>query len=292
MKDTWTYPSLYHIKGTGNVTSPEYDYFNNLELYPKFQLEFEQFKTQLLNLIESPTPSSILRYGDGDHFFLKKQAIGSANPGARSLGVPYDQLNNHEDFIQGVLENDLITAEIFVAARNYFEELYPEREIDFPLEYIYGIIANKWLFKNFNHKKIGLIGASEKLYVIEELMQHKEYQDYLQINSFTDYIHFPQKFACDDIDLVENFVSSQLKDSTSDVFLVGIGSAKLALLSRFKKYRNSLFLDVGCGIDALAGCVNWTRPYFYDWTNFKLKNYNYNNIDYMGYTGKGKQIIL
>jgi hypothetical protein len=292
MNNNWPFPPFYQIKNTGNVLSNDYEYFNNPELYPNFQQEFIEFQQLILKLKNSTDPVSILRYGDGDHFVLTKKEIGSATPGRRALGVSYSELKNHQEFIEGVLKNDYISAEIFPTARNYFKELYPDRKIDFPLEFIYGVIANKWLFNVLKDKKVGIIGASEKLYLIKELMEYKEYKEYLGINGFTDYIHFPQKYACDDIELVEEFVANQLKSSTSDIFLLGIGHAKLALLHRFKKYRNVAFIDVGCGIDAIAGCINITRPYFFDWINYRIEGYNYSDIDYLNYHGLGQHIIL
>ena len=278
----WKYPDQYKIQGTGNVNRQDYDYFNDLSLYPEFQSEFGKFKQILLNLKEIDSkPISMLRYGDGDHYFLTKQPIGSASPGARALGKPYSQIHNHHEFVEGVCKNDYILAEIFPLARNYFSSLY-DRKIDFPLEYIYGMISNRWFFENYKGKRIGLIGASEKLNVIEKLLKYDEYCDYIGATNF-DLIHFPQKFACDDINLVEEFVANQLVNSTADIYLVGISSAKLALLHRFKKYRNVSYIDVGCGIDALAGCVSSTRPYFYNWVNYRLSNYDYSSIDYMKY---------
>jgi len=286
----WKYPPQYKIEGAGNVYRTEYDYFNDLSLYPNFQEEFDDFKQILLDLKkENAEPISMLRFGDGDYFFLTKQPVGSATPGRRALGKDYSQLNNHNEFVEGVCQNDYIFAEIFPSARNYFKMLYP-REIDFPLEYIYGVIANRWFFENFKDKRIGLIGASEKLNIIEKLLEHKEYRDYIGSNDF-DLIHFPQKFACDDIDLVEDFVANQLESSKADIYLVGIGSSKLALLHRFKKYRNASFIDVGCGIDALAGCVSSNRPYFCNWVNFRLSNYDYSSIDYMNYNHANEQYL-
>ena len=140
--------------------------------------------------------------------------------------------------------------------------------------------------------KIGLIGASEKLYLIEELMKYDEYKEYLGLDNFNDYIHYPQKYACDDIDKVEEFVGNQLKESNSDIFLVGIGHSKSAILHRFKKYTDAVFMDVGAGIDNIAGCINIGRPYAGDWTNYRIKDYDYSNIDYLRYSGDGKEIIL
>ena len=123
-------------------------------------------------------------------------------------------------------------------------------------------------------------------------MQYKEYQEYLGLESFTDYIHFPQKYAADDIDLVEDFVGKQLQESKSDIFLLGIGHAKSGVLHAFKKYKNAVYLDVGAGIDMIAGCINIRRPYAGDWVNFRINGYDYSNIDYLRYSGEGKHKFL
>ena len=49
------------------------------------------------------------------------------------------------------------------------------KKISYPAEYGYGLVANKWFFQNFKGR-IGLLGASEKIYLIEELMQYQQYQ--------------------------------------------------------------------------------------------------------------------
>ena len=51
-------------------------------------------------------------------------------------------------------------------------------------------------------------------------------------------------------------------------------------------------MDVGASIDAIAGCININRPFVGDWTNYRLKDFDYSNIDYLKYSGKGKEIIL
>ena len=73
---------------------------------------------------------------------------------------------------------------------------------------------------------------------------------------------------------------------------MGIGHSKSALLYRFKKYTNAIFMDVGAGIDNIAGCININRPYAGDWTNYRIKDYDYSNIDYLRYSGEGKTIVL
>ena len=111
----------------------------------------------------------------------------------------------------------------------------------------------------------------------------KEYQDYLGLDQFEDYIHIPQKFACDDIDATEKMVAEQLDKSSAQIFLVGIGHVKSGLLHRLKKYRNAVFLDVGTGIDALGGLIDHHRPYMGDWTNYRVNSFDYDKLDILQY---------
>ena len=184
---------------------------------------------------------------------------------------------------------DYYTCEIYPENRSMFSKVI-DKEIDYPAEFGYGLVANKWLLETFKGR-IGLIGASEKLNVIQDLMSHSEYKEYLGVDSFSDYIHFPQKYAADDIDVVEKFVGDQLKDSSADIFLLGIGHAKSGVLHQFKKYRPAVYLDVGAGIDMIAGCINTKRPYAGNWVNYRIKDYDYSSIDYLKYNAQNERTI-
>ena len=71
-----------------------------------------------------------------------------------------------------------------------------------------------------------------------------------------------------------------MKNSSSKLFLLGVGHVKSGLLSELKKIKNAVFLDIGVGIDALAGVINIKRPYFGLWNNFQIKNDSiYKEID-------------
>ena len=284
------YLDLYKIEGTVNLDSNPC--FTNPNTFPKFQEGLQIFKDHMISLVfedDSNMGFTFYKFGDGDYFFLKKQSFGSATPGQRALGIPYDEIN-HDEFVKGAQLNNFYTCEIYPENMSKFSEVIT-KEINYPAEYGYGLVANKWFFKKFSGK-IGLIGASEKLSLIEELMDKQEYKDYLGIDGFNDYIHYPQKYACDDIDSVEEYVGEQLKKSTSKLFLLGIGHSKSAILHRFKKYTDSVFMDVGAGIDMIAGCINVRRPFAGDWTNYRIEGYDYSDIDYLRYSGEGKQIIL
>jgi len=281
------YLDKYRIEGTTNLDS--HGCFHNENTYPLFQENLDKFKNHLIDLVDNKESKTFYKFGDGDYYFLKGESVGSASPGKRALSVSYDKIN-HQAFTDGVQLNDYYTCEIYPENLSRFKEVI-NKKIDYPAEYGYGLVANKWFFKQFSGR-IGLIGASEKLNVIEELMKHDDYKEYLGLDNFNDYIHFPQKYACDDIDVVEEFVGNQLKESNSDIFLLGIGHSKSAILHRFKKYTNAIFMDVGAGIDNIAGSINITRPYAGDWINYRIKDYDYSNIDYLRYEGKGEHIIL
>ena len=279
---------LYKIEGAVNLD--QHPCFEDKETFNQFQEGLEVFKYHINQLVlEKEDATTFYKFGDGDYRFLMAQEIGSAKPGNRALSVPYSEINleSHRD---GANKCDYYTCEIYPENRLMFSEVI-KKEISYPAEYGYGLVANKWFFKKFDGK-IGLIGAKEKLILIQELMKRQEYKDYLGINQFNDYIYYPQKYACDDIDSVEKYVGEQLEKSNSKIFLLGIGHSKSAILHRLKKYTNSVFMDVGAGIDMIAGCINITRPYAGDWVNYRINDYDYSNIDYLKYSGEGKEVIL
>jgi hypothetical protein len=153
--------------------------------------------------------------------------------------------------------------------------------VDLPMDVIYGLCANKWFFRTFKNK-IGLMGAGPKLDAIKKLMGYEEYQQYLGCDYFTDYINLPQRQALDDPDLEET-VRTGVRDSTCDVFLIGGGVSKLKFWHLLKDTRNCIFIDIGHGIDLIAGHGDLYRPYCGSWTNYKIGNGNtYGEVDEMG----------
>ena len=280
------YQDEYKIYGTTNLDS--HHCFHDEKTYPNFQNHLQNFKTHIGQLVDNKEAATFYKFGDGDFRFLTKNEVGSAKPGNRAISKNYDEID-HQRFIDNASKCDYYTCEIYPENRNMFKAVI-DREIDYPAEYGYGLVANKWFFERFE-ARIGLLGASEKLYLIEELMKNKEYQEYLGLESFTDYIHFPQKYAADDIDLVQGFVGSQLENAKADIFLLGIGHAKSGVLHSFTKYKKAVYLDVGAGIDMIAGCINTRRPYAGEWKNYRLKDYDYSTIDYLRYNAQNEHLI-
>ena len=282
------YLNQYKIEGT--INNDQNPCFHDETVYPKFQEELEGFKHLLIELVYLNEPKTFYKFGDGDYYFLNKIPTGSATPGRRALSKSYDDIN-HDAFVKGAQECDYYTCEIYPENRVNFIDVI-QRRIDYPAEFGYGLVANKWLLKTFAGQ-IGLIGAGLKLNIIKNLMEAPQYQEYLGLEKFEDYISLPQRFACDDLEATEKMVASQLMKSTSKIFLMGMGHVKSGLIHRLSKYRNAVFLDVGASIDALAGIIDVDRPYAGDWTNYQIDDVQlYKGIDFLAYDGKGKHIIL
>ena len=282
------YLDQYKIDGT--INNDQNPCFHDETTYPQFQEELEEFKHLLIELVYLKEPKTFYKFGDGDYYFLNKIPTGSATPGRRALSKSYDEIN-HDAFVKGAQECDYYTCEIYPENRVNFIDVI-QRRIDYPAEFGYGLVANKWLLKTFAGQ-IGLIGAGAKLNIIKNLMEAPQYQEYLGLEKFEDYISLPQKFACDDLEATEKMVASQLMKSTSNIFLMGMGHVKSGLIHRLSKYRNAVFLDVGASIDALAGIIDVDRPYAGDWTNYQIDDVQlYKGIDYLAYDGKGKHLVL
>ena len=283
------YLDLYKIEGS--VNNDQNPCFHNEESCPEFQEKLEFFKKLLIQQVKHNKSATYYKYGDGDYYFLKKQGVGSATPGKRALSKSYDSID-HDKFVEGAQLCDYYTCEIYPENRQRFSEVI-DKEIDFPAEFGYGLVANKWLFKTFVGK-IGLIGADTKMNIIQNIIEAPQYQEYLGLEKFEDYISLPQKFACDDIDATEKMVGEQLEKSTSKIFLMGMGHVKSGLIHRLKKYTDAVFLDVGSSLDAIAGIIDVDRPYFGDWTNYQIDEKNlYEGVDFLQYnSNKGKHITL
>jgi hypothetical protein len=277
---------LYEIEQTINLDN--HSCFNNESSYPKFQEDLIKYKNLISDLTNNNRGVTFYKFGDGDGRFLRAESVGSARPGQRALSKSYSEIDI-EEHRRGAQLCDYYTCEIYPENRRWFRQLI-HREIDFPAEYGYGLVGNKWYTETFGGS-IGLIGAGPKLELIQQLLEYDEYKEYLKIDKFEDYIEFPQKFAADDLTKLEQFLKPQLEKSTSKIFLLGIGHAKSGILYRFTNYKSAVYMDVGAGIDMFAGCINTRRPYAGNWTNFRLSNFDYSRIDYLNYN-RGNERLL
>lgn len=275
---------LYKIEGAQHYMHPNQLFLKDPTFFPQFQEGLEQFKSMILKQVEFDEDSaSYVHFGDGDYYFLKNIPVGSATPGKRALSIPYNKFDI-KPFREGWGKANFHCVEYLEKGMlQKLHELYPGQKT-IPTEYLYGLTSNKWFFKTFKGK-IGLIGAGPKMDLIKELMKHKKYQEYLGLEQFNDYIKIPQKFACDNLDNTINVVKEQLKKANPNtrIYLYGVGHVKSGLIHHLPKFKKAIYLDVGAGIDGIAGLLDHARPYAMGWVNHRLKNYDYSKLDLLNY---------
>ena len=89
-------------------------------------------------------------------------------------------------------------------------------------------------------------------------------------------------------------VKEQLEKADPDtrLYLYGVGHVKSGLMHHLPNIKKAIYLDVGAGIDGIAGLLDPDRPYAKAWINHRLKNYDYSNIDLLNYNKyKDKNIV-
>jgi hypothetical protein len=255
--------------------------YTDSTIEPNFQEYLQTFKTEIVETLSNKSSRTYFKFGDGDFYFLNGIGKGSAAPGNRAISR---QLTTEELSIFRMNSNgaDSYMCELASENREMFKHTFGSRKIDYPAEIVYGLVANRWLLR-IPKIRIGLIGAREKLNLIEHLLDFPEYKEYLGLEKFYNYVHIPQKFACDDLSERLAELKVGLEREHCDLYLVGIGHLKSGVISQLGKYSKSIFLDVGSGIDALAGVIDRERPYFGDWVNFRSQNFDYSNLDLLQY---------
>ena len=273
------YCDQYAIPGTRNLNRNIG--YTNPKLEPKFQDLLESFKSEVLSVLKQNSSRTYFKFGDGDYFFLRGIGIGSAAPGNRAISR---QLKEDElaTFIQNSRQADSYMCEIATENRALFKETFGNIKVDFPAEIVYGLVANRWILKIPNIR-IGLIGAEEKLSLIKHLLEFEDYRKYLGLKKFYNYVTIPQKFACDDLPKRLEEIREGLEREHCDLYLVGIGHLKSGVLAKLVNFSNSVFVDIGSGIDALAGIIDRERPYFGDWVNFRSRSFDYDKLDFLQY---------
>jgi hypothetical protein len=297
-------------------------------------------------------PLSILRFGDGDLYFVNAICSGSARPGNRALKIGYSEKKNLPDCRAGLFKTDYTVAEIdslmegglrlmlvlspiysianklmsrpfirylsshlkglqygmslrilhilgglfekFSIRLLFFPVLYFARKkytfnkrahpilkpFPYTFECVYALVASRMIFKAFP-SQIMLVGQREKLAAIQELCKHKAYREYIGIESFCGYVGVEKIGAADNEGLILDNLRKECIKTNPKLILIGIGSAKLYTIPRIREFTTAVVVDIGAGIDALAGVVSQDRPYFADWVNFKSKNIDYESMDMM-----------
>lgn len=277
----------YQIENCG-YSEPNWVYISGT-LGSNFQRGLESFKALLVASVNASRSETYLKFGDGDYYFLRGIPVGSAAPGKRAISktLPENVLADYQD--QAKLADFFLCEQLLPNRAMFFSTF--NKQPDFPAEYVYGLLSNRWLTNQFSGE-VGLIGSSSKLNLIRSMLKYEEYQNYLGLQDFRDYVAIPDRFAADDP--IESCVAvgDQLTGTSSKLFLVGVGHLKSALFAKVQDYRSAVYLDVGSGIDALAGIIDTKRPYMENWTNYQLKNQDrYENIDFLNFNNANIKIL-
>ena len=270
--------SLYFIEDTSNKEIEQLNgiEYNDPNFYPNFQIDINWLKNILIEKNENRESYIIMRVYDGEFLFLN-MIVGGNGP-KRHYSKPLTK-EFIKPFLDGCYQVDILSCQLNINMLKKFHNIIPNPKPKFiPMDIIYGLFANKWILSTFKHK-IALIGGNEKMNIIQELMKHEEYQKYVSNDYFIDYISVPERFSCDNTDVLIEHLGTEIKNSKAEVFLFGIGISKMAMAYKFKNYKNALFIDIGCGMSGLAGTVETDRPYFGNWVNYCIKTYDYSKID-------------
>lgn len=272
---------IYKIEGCSNIHSeqlegPEY---KNPNYYPEFKNKLEEFKKNIIEKYNDCKGFVVMRIYDGELRFLR-----CLTPNKRHVTkklIP----KFIKPFKEGCYKVDILSTQLNIKQEDIFKNIFKEKIFDLPMEIIYGLFANKWLLKKFKNN-IGLIGGDEKIKVIKELMKYQQYRNYVDNDYFVDYIEVPERCCCDNIEEITQKLKDKITNSKAKIFFYGFGIAKMAIAYKFKEFKNCPFIDIGCGMTALAGCCGTDRPYFGNWVNHRLKNYNYRNMDHLDFDNR------
>ncbi len=247
-------------------------------------------KDLLTGLVEKNQAASFYKFGDGDYYFLEGLPVGSAMPGRRAISRALTE-SELAEYNRRALQADYYMCELLKINRLMFASCLKGKQIDYPAEFAYGLLASGWLTRRFRGK-VGLIGSEKKLKIIRSLIEVGEYQDYLGLDRFEDYIPIPDKFAADNLPLKLEKLQEALQESKSSIFILGVGHLKSGILSRLGDFKKAVYFDVGSGIDALAGIIDTRRPYMGSWINHQLPDRHlYSEVDLLNFNNGNIRLL-
>ncbi|WP_419168983.1 hypothetical protein [Halobacteriovorax sp.] len=276
----WVWPK-YRIPYTRNINVADNLYFKNPFMISG-TYSYKLLKTIILlnERLNSKTPFSLVRLGDSEMLFLNGKMVG--NIVKRSFLNNDISRYNLEHYREKTNENDFICIPDNYSLNRFLSDMKFSKDLSISTENIYQLIATKIFFNQLKSKKIGIIGAKEKVDIIKSLVKYKKYREYVNIDNIVEYIGVPQKGASTDHEKTQRMIEDQMTGD-ADIYLVGMSVAKLVIQPSLRdKYQKS-FIDIGVGIDAMAGVIPNSKSYFGNWINFRIKDYDYSNINFFQY---------
>lgn len=277
----WVWPQ-YRVRGCRT-----YDHRSLVEgkipfgLSRPLQEHYNEVRGTIRDRISRRQKYSIIRLGDGEALFL--QGWRGGNIGRRHLTD--DVAIDLSAWRRSYQENDLLTFDSRWGQRRLWNSIEGERiRADYtPLTAIYALVANRDIFQLVKSRRVGIIGPGPKLAIIERLLRYPQYREYLGLAGFDSYVEIPQRGAVNDAEKVLRDIVAREREYPCDVYLVGLGIAKLRILSGIRDALDAVVIDIGSGLDAIAGIIPKDRPYFGSWVNYKLVGYDYDHVDVLAY---------
>lgn len=274
-KNNWVWPKykIPHIDNINTRDNVEHKYvFRNFGFNASYELLRLLFEIE--EDLHNNRPFCYLRMGDGEMYYLNSNIHGNL---IKRHGVDKKNLHNRKELIHLILK-----CKYLLTFKNpSFKYLLPnevKKSNTYDVYCNYQLVSSRILFSLIRNLKIGVIASSNKIELIKKLIQNEEYRRYVRINQIHEYIGIPEKNSGNNFQNTYDIIDEEYKDEC-DIYLVGIGISKMYVLPKLYEKYNKTFIDIGSGIDALAGTISNTRSYFGNWVNYKLKNHDYTKID-------------
>ena len=269
-ESTWILPG-YRIRGCVTYNHRDLVAMKLNYIAPGvFQDYYDKLVHEIEDSLKNNRPLSVIRSGDGEAYFLQEKYIG--NIVKRHLTTKDNNIDT-DFWIRQYLKNDLITYDANISLRRLWTPIVGKGVIKnyYPLHVVYALVANRDIFSLVKDKKIGFIGAKKKLNMISKLMNHEQYRTYTKLSKIQSYIAIPDFGACNYPDKLLNDILRESEKNPCDIYFVAAGIAKIYFMSELRDKLNCIVIDIGSGIDALAGIIPKDRQCFGKWVNFRIK---------------------
>ena len=241
---------------------------------------YKILEKEIERALEQCAPYTVLRLNDGEAYFLQGKLHG--NVIRRHLTNPKNY--NPSEWRERLWRNNRLTFHISPRMRRLWTPVIGKDVMRsfFPMHAVYALVATRRLFQVCGTAKVGFVGAHEKLLLIEELLSYGRYREYLGIRGNCGFYAVPQTGACNEPRELTADLLTRMRTDPSDVYLVGMGIAKIYALPELCEELGGVFLDVGHGLDAIAGIVPKDKQFFGSWTNFKVSPDSYRDVEMLG----------
>ncbi len=285
----WVWPK-YRLPNIKNINaSDNYNFKNPFLISKPYSHSLLETISELGSRIVKDQPFCLIRLGDSEMMFLSGKMVGNiVNRSFLTSDIKKYDLKEYKDKLS---KSDYVC----IHDNKSMKSLLPKLSLNglsknISFENMYQLTSSRILFLLLNGLRVGVIGAEEKVNVIKKLITYSEYKDYIKNCDISEFIGVPQKGASQDNSKTMKLIEDQMQ-SKIDVYLVGMSVAKILILPELRDKHKCSFIDIGVGIDALAGVIPNSKSFFGNWTNYRMVNYDYSNINFFHQQKQTKIVI-